>query len=210
VDGRARRYVAAGEIFSTIRTSAGTDFQDNAFNDIQVQLLAHSSTSGSYVLMGRAFVLFDTSSIKSGATITSAILSLLASNLSSTNGLGSPDTHIVSSTPASNTTLAASDYGQIGSVSFGSLTWASIVDNVYNDFTLNASGINNISLIGISKFAVRNSWDINNSFTGTWVADGNTNRVFQAAESAGTSQDPKLVVTYTVPANPKQDVIWFD
>ena len=197
VDGRARRYIATGEIFSTIRTSAGTDFQDNAINDIVMQLLAHSTATDNYVLLGRAFILYDTSSLGTSATIISAILSLLGS--SSLNGLGTYDVHISSSNPASNTGLVASDYGNVGSVSFGSLTWASLVLASYNNFILNANGINNISLTGISKFSIQNSWDINNNFTGTWVGDGNTYFAFLTAENTGTSQDPKLVVTYSLP-----------
>jgi len=74
------------------------------------------------------------------------------------------------------------------------LAWASWVDTAgtYNDFTLNANGISNISKTGITYFGARDSLDTANT-----TPTGNNNWNFNSSNGAGTTTDPKLVVTYT-------------
>jgi len=204
VDGYARRS-AVVEAFSTIRNGAGVTV-DDTFH--LISQLAAAATTNNFDTLGHVYILFDTSSLGAGAIISSAIFSGYFQIKS--NNLGSPDLHLASSTPASNTGLVSADYQQVGRTSFGSITYANFTASQYNDITLNASGISNISKTGISKFSLQFSWDINNSFTGAWVADVETRMAIFSADNAGTTQDPKLVVTYTVPINPKQDIIWFD
>ena len=137
----------------------------------------------------RGFLLFDTSVLGASVTISAAVLSL-AANAESVIDDNSDSIHIVSSTPASNTGLALADFDQVGSVSFASKTLAAWNDGagVYNDFSLNASGIANINKTGVSKFAVRLGTDLNN------IAPTGLNYFgFRAAESASA---PKLVITY--------------
>ncbi|MBU3969147.1 hypothetical protein KJ991_02975 [Patescibacteria group bacterium] len=193
------------ETFSAKRDGAGT----NA-NDVEtisyIKLIA--SDENLFDILFRSYILFDTSSVGDGAIISSAVFSGYYNTKA--NGLGTPSLHLASSTPASNTALVPADYQQIGRTSFGSITYASFTINQYNDITLNANGINNINKTGISKFSLQLGWDIDNSFTGTWTAFANSAMNIYSAEQTDTSQDPKLVVTYTVPASPKQDVIWFD
>jgi hypothetical protein len=154
-----------------------------------------STLAGTYAI-GRSFFLFDTSALGSGATVTAATLSL-ASEAASNTSADSTTVEIVSATPASNTSLSTADYDQIGSTSFASMTFGasgtwSGVDGAYNDFTLNASGLANISVTGISKFAARAGIDLSNT-----AATGiNENRCYYA-DTAGNASDPKLVITYT-------------
>ena len=152
----------------------------------------------------RLFFLFNTSTLSSGAIISSAILSLKGNEKAEADS-GASTQNIVSSSPASNTQLVVGDYDQVGATSFASKSYAAFSTTAYNDYTLDSNGISNISLTGISKFAVRiysdfaNIAPTGNNYVGVWTAD-----------QPGTSEDPKLVVTYTVPASPKQDVIWFE
>ncbi|MFA5838848.1 MAG: hypothetical protein WC849_02830 [Candidatus Paceibacterota bacterium] len=205
VDGYVVRNVV-DEPFSTIRDSAGK-VADSSATNTQIRLLA-SATSDQFNLLGRSYALFNTSTISANGVISSAIFSGYYSD--KLNGLGSTDLHLAASTPASNTNLVIADYQNISRTSFGSITYANFLAAQYNDITLNAAGIANISKTGISKFSLQTSWDITNSFGGIWASSGDTYFFITTADTAGTSQDPKLTVTYTIVIPPKQDVIWFD
>ena len=119
--------------------------------------------------------------------------------------------HLSASTPSSNTNLVTSDFPNIGRTSFGSITYANFpASNAYGDITINSTGLVAISKTSITKYGLSFDWDLYNSFTGSWNSTGASSFTINSAESGGVSTDPKLVVTYTLPANPKQDVIWFD
>ena len=195
VDG----YVARGlvsETFATIHDGAGNSFSDTS-EDLYAYLEA-SSTSNQYADLERSIICWDTSALGASVEISSAIISLWDRGVKNI-GLGNDNIHICASTPASTSSLAASDYANLGTTSFASLDVASHTSNAYNDFTLNASGLANISKTGISKFGVRLGWDLNNSFTGVWAANDATFILYGAADIAGTTNDPTLVVTYSAP-----------
>ena len=198
VDGRVYRS-SVNEAFATIIAGAGTGVGDAGADNIVCNLVA-SATSNQFAQLIRGIFLFDTSAL-GACNISAVTLSLNggAAELGAvkTNGLGSPDLHIAGSTTASNTALSNSDYANVGGTSFGSVTYANIqaVDS-YTDWSLNASGITNISKAGVSKFSLRHSWDINGSFTGAWGSGAASHFGFRLAETAGTTKDPKLVVTY--------------
>ena len=105
----------------------------------------------------------------------------------------------MSSTPASNDNLVNADKSQVGTTDFGrSAQQDTLTAGAYNDITLNANGLTNISKTGISKFGGVFGFDFDNTTTGLTWASG----VFQAvstafADTAGTTNDPKLVITYT-------------
>ena len=198
VDGRVYR-TAVNETFATIIAGAGSGAGDAAADNIVCNLAA-STTSNQFAQLIRGIFLFDTSALGL-SEISAAVLSLNggATELGGvkTNGLGEPALHIAASTPASNTALAAADYGNVGGTSFGSVSYANIqASGSYTNWTLNATGIAAISKTGISKFSLRHSWDITGSFTGTWASGAASHFGFKLAETANTTSDPKLVVTY--------------
>jgi len=191
--------------FPTIRAVAtGNDSNVTNASGTYVYIGA-STTSNQFSDLYHGYILFDTSAIPSDAVITSATFSLFGTAKS--NGLGSPDIHVGASNPASNSNLVNADFDKISRTSFGSVTYAGWSTSAYNDFTLNASGLSNISkgTGARSKFSVQFSWDINNSFTGAWVSSAASSFSAYTADQGGTGNDPKLVVTYTVigPANLK-------
>lgn len=195
VDGRVSRIISAGESFSTLRDSAGNNAADSGTTiDTQLQSLS-TTTPNLYRDFSRGIFLFDTSSLPDDATISNATISFYGSAKFTT--LGSPDFHVASSSPASNTALANSDYGNIGRLSFGSIANASFSTSGYNDITLDSNGIGVISLTGISKYSTQISWDINNSFGGTWGSFKQSLFRVYGADQTGTTKDPKLTVTYT-------------
>lgn len=199
VDGYALRG-GVDQTFTNIRAGAGTSASDTGTNSDDLFLVG-STTSNQYQTLVRAFYLFDTSSLTSPAEISSAVFSTYGTATNTkANVIGSPSFHLTSSTPASNTAIVAADYAQVGSTSFGSVAYASFGASQYNDITLNASGITNISKTGVSKFAGRLSWDMLNDTTGlSWVSASSSGFRMTMVDTAGTSQDPKLVVTYTLP-----------
>lgn len=192
VDGYVERSGVA-QTFANIIAGAGTGSGVSISNG---PTLISDTVFNQYTTLVRTIATFDTSALTAGATISAATLSVWGAAVA--NALGDDDFHICSSTPASNNALVNADYGQLGATSFGSVVYASYVTSAYNNITLNASGITNISKTGISKFGTRLGWDINSSFGGTWVTGNFTYFTYFDADVAGTTTDPKLVVTYTV------------
>jgi len=114
--------------------------------------------------------------------------------------LGNDSLHICQSNPASTTAIANSDYEGMASytTSFGNVTSADFSITGYNDISLNAAGLANINTTGISKFGTKLGWDINGSFTGTFVNNSLTSFTPYWSNNEGTSNDPKLTVTHSV------------
>lgn len=148
--------------------------------------------------IGRGLMLFDTSSLTAGATISAAVLSLwptlAAENADNVNHF----VNIFSSAPASNTAIAATDFDSVGSTKFAQdYDITGMGTGAYKDWTFVAAGISAISKTGISKFGTRGGRDINDDNP----EDNNVsayNVTVSTADHTGTSQDPKLVVTYTI------------
>lgn len=163
LDGTAERAVTA-ETFSAIKSGAGT----NAFNNSQnLRLVTSSTTTNQFQGLDRQITLFDTSTLPSSATITSASL-IIPNIILSNHQLGNMVIHVVSSNPASTSTVVASDYSTLGSTSFSSVAQSSLSVGSSATFNLNSSGIANINNT-VSKFGFISDWDLLDSFTGTWA-----------------------------------------
>jgi hypothetical protein len=180
--------------WSTVHGNANANGASVIYTSFYTEGAWRSGTSDYSI--ARSMTLFDTSTINDAATISSAILSLWI-----IGKVASPDTgagiRIVTATPAATNNYALSDYSQFGTVSqTDDIAYTSMTTGAYNDFTLNATGLSNISKTGITKLGIRDSMDVNNS-TPT-VANYSE---IASADTAGTTSDPKLVVTYTSVVN---------
>jgi hypothetical protein len=197
IDGRVMR-TGVNESFSTIRSGAGNSvWPDQTEGNI---FLVASSTSNQYQELVHWYHCFDTSALTSAATISAAVMSLFGSGKD--NQLGSPDYHVASASLASTSALANGDFQNIGRTSFGSVAYASWSTTGYNNITLNASGIAAISKTGVTQFSGQLSWDILNSTTGlTWSNSAGSRFNAYFADQTGTTNDPKLVITYTTPTS---------
>ena len=156
-------------------------------------VLVRALHNGSGFYLGRAFFLFDTAAIDDVATISAAVLSLFGDSFAYVNNTSST-VEIVATNPASSNNLVAGDFGNVSFTSFASVSHGSLSQSAYNDFTLNASGIANISKTGISKFGAVSGLDLNQTNFGS-VQDNIM--AFLEADYTGTANDPKLVVTYS-------------
>lgn len=166
--------------------------------------------------INKGFIPIDTSSIPLSATITAASLNLYAtSTKTNTDNDGLDYVTVVETSQASVSTLAATDYDQCGAVSSPTegidtgerKDITSITLDTYLTFTLNSTGRGWIKKNGQSStcggttgytcLGIREGHDTTNTssdlgFTNTIVFDGE--------EAPGTSRDPYLSVTYTVPS----------
>jgi len=199
VDGRAA-HDQANQTISTLVAAVG-NFASDTETTGPVSLMDAGTTTDRYNTIARGFFLFDTSAIDDGDAISSATFSLYVTSLTNTlSGEASANSAmvLVSSAPASNTAIVAGDYDTQGSTSFGtSDTQDNLSTSAYNDITLNASGLANISKTGISKFATRSGWDFNDTATGLTWSSGATQRILASlAEQTDTTQDPKLVIQH--------------
>jgi hypothetical protein len=197
LDGTVSRGAAAAD-WTTLNTSAGTA-ANTTLATFNIEADA-GNTSNTWITLIREIILFDTSALNSAhvAAITAVTFSLYATG--KFDGLAAtPSVDIYTSSPTSNTALVAADYQQVGTISQtgAALAYASITTNAYNDFAFNATGIGNIAMNGISKFSVRNAnYDVP-IVAPPWVIFSNYSIAFSSSRAAGTTHDPKLVITYT-------------
>lgn len=163
----------------------------------------------------RTFIPFNTSSIPSGATVSAATLTIYAtSTIADSDNDGNDFITVVQTSQATHTVLAFADFDQCGAISnptegidtgqrkdITSMT----VGNSYT-FTLNATGRGWIkkagqtsscsATTGITCLGIREGHDVLNSAIG----NSSTNQLpYSASEADGTSQDPYLSITYSVP-----------
>ena len=186
--------------WATVRSATGNAFSDAS----QFMVLAGwltGTASNTYQNIYRYICLFDTSSLTSSASISSAILSVFGRGKEDGGSNANVIFNVYSSNPASNTGLANGDFSTLGSTSYATdVTYASFdgTNTVYTDFTLNSTGIAAVSKTSISKFGVREkTYDVGN-VAPTWVNGNFTRALIFGAEETSGSKDPKLVVTYTL------------
>ena len=211
VDGQGAPYSAGGSDWGTLRSAAGAAalLSSTGTTAVLGGIYTHSTTD-KFVAIYRSAILFDISGLVSGATISGNVLSFYGSSKNS--DAGTPTLGIVSSSPASNTALAATDFNiaNMGTTEYVTrATYAGWSTSGYNDLTLNSSGNTFVNSAqsgdGIVKFGGRTAWDIDNSAP-SWV--GNKGATMQAymADETGTSKDPKLTVTYTAGTDYTKDL----
>src|SRR3990167_3511086 len=197
--------------FATVRSGAGDTVNVTTSSGLAGEIDC-SGTTDNFGAIYRGIYLFDTSSIPDTDNIDSATLSLFGNTQSNTAGHASPenDVTIVSTAPASNTTLAASDFNiaswtmtQQNSTDIAYASWSLVA---YNDFALNATGVGNISKTGITKFGATFAGDRTGTCVGC-VADGTGFLTAINADLAGTSSDPKLVVEHSEEATTNSNLL---
>jgi len=205
LDGMITADPASRVTWSTLITGLEGDARtspDTAGTTMRVFIRKLENDADPWGNLTRCVVLFDTSALGDTDTISSATFSLYAQSKTLVGGGLTPavTVAIVSSNPASTSALVAADYADelYGTTDFATrLAYASVSTVAYNDFTLNASGIANISKTGISKFGLRVGADVDNSEP-TGTGDTYYDIYFYTADQTGTTNDPKLVVEHAI------------
>lgn len=176
----------AGETFASVRAGNGTSNAGASNIDIEA-----NRTAGSWVRWRASKLVFDTSSIDDGATISSASLNMKTSG--KTSDVFSQSVII---TNADTSALATSDYeGRLTNMTteYNRTAWASLsAVDAYTVFSLNASGISGINKTGSTGIGVRYSMDFDNSDPGI---NGDQEVGWYDSETAGTASDPYLDIT---------------
>ena len=185
------------ESFATIRAGAGNGVVTGGAED-QLAYLAASTTSNQFAQMWRGFVGFDTSALTSSAAVSAAGLSLWVT--AAQNGLGAGgNAHVAGATPATANTLSTSDFGNVQRTSFGSVSVGGITTGTYTEWSLNATGRAAVSTTGVTNLSLQTEHDLNGTFGGTWSSGTLVQVQAYHADQTGSANDPKFVVTYTVP-----------
>lgn len=149
--------------------------------------------------LARVALLFDTSSL-SGKTVESATLSLYAQGKGILNANSNTYLVVVSSNPASTTTLGTSDYAAFGTTTMSDQVSMDLALSQYHDFSISTSSLSAINTSGLTKLGIRSLYDLNDVVPTITSSGGGSNLIaFYMAEQTGTSEDPKLTVEYSTP-----------
>lgn len=190
----------ADAVYATARNAAtGNVLATNAFTTF-----SDNSTAAGVFETGRPVATFDTSALGGSAIISATVISWFGHDPAPT--AFNDDTNCYSVVLANNNQLVAADYAiaNYGTTQFAtSINYAAWDTTGYNPYTLNASGISNINKTGISAFSFRSVKEV----AGT-SPDGDTYISSYYADAAGTANDPKLVVTYTISGNDKMFLLF--
>lgn len=193
IDGWVQRSVA-GNTWTQTRDGTGTLTNNNG--DFQFGQAEYCTVCGNRYIITRNVLLFDTSSIPDTDVISSADISVYSTGTGdSTNGDGS---NFFSVTTAATNALANGDYNiaNWGTTAFStSKALSSIASTGYYTWSLNSSGISNISKTGISYFGERADKDAANT---TPVSRGYM--LMRSVDFTGTTNDPYLTVEHAAAA----------
>jgi len=193
-DGWLWNTVASGSWDSMHNGSAGTsaDYTASTFGTSVNQPPA-------WVEITRGFIPIDTSGLPDNAIITSATLYLYAQSISDSDNDGNDFIAVVQTSQASPTSLITDDFDQAGAVhnpieGSNRVDLTGISTSAYTALTLNSTALGWISKTGYTRLGIREGHDILDN-----VPNGFNRGRFYSSEQTGTSQDPYLEVTYTVP-----------
>lgn len=209
VDGNINRE-GVDETFSTIRGATG-NVVNMTDTESSLGFFRASATTDQFQRLDKWLFGFD---IDIGTdAVDSAVLSFFGTATDSGLG-GGMVVEVTTATPANNDTTTTFVNGDYEVANYGSTKLATGIaqsswnTTAYNDFTLNASGEAYVAN-GIKYFGMRSNWDVDNSFTGTWVSNEFTRARARMADQTGTTNDPKLVVEHSVAAAATDNAIFF-
>jgi hypothetical protein len=199
VDGYTGYSPSTTTFSSLIAGNTATDFSATAGSADCI--IRTSTTSNQFNRLYKAHFCFDTSVVGTDE-ISSAILSVY-SNTGNSNSNLSQSVVIVSTSLASTDDIAAGDLDATGTTALSGTVSGATWDGSaqYHDFTLNASGLSAINKTGISQFAMVFEDVRSGTFTGTWGSNVTAASQGYSADTAGTTNDPKLVVTHAAVAS---------
>jgi uncharacterized repeat protein (TIGR01451 family) len=168
-------------------------------NDAGAVMYASATKDGVNFGIRRSAALFDTSSL-TGTLVTSAQVELYGA-VQFGNGDNDGDDFINIVSPAnlaSNTAITTADFDVIGAVDSPTqvstgIDFSSISYSSYNVWSI--TNLASINASGVTKYGIREGHDILDSpYAGASETQNSVG--FYTSDQTGTSQDPKLVITY--------------
>jgi hypothetical protein len=188
-DGCYQRQIASpGETFSAIRSGAQTGSNLGSAYDYDAILVA-TTTASQYNYLYRAVFPIDTSSM--GYADVSAATFYLYGYSRNYGFAQEPSLSLDHYTAAGYPITNYDGVKQAPDILLSNFT----VTN-YNSYALNATGRQNINVIGTTQLATRISYDIDNA-PPTWASGAQAYFQSYFSEQTGTANDPYLSVTYT-------------
>lgn len=178
---------------NTYYTARNATTADDIYLDAVTGDLGQRFVDPAYII-DRLYLYFDTSGIPDNAEVIAATVSLYGSADNSVTDFDIVVTSGMATYPSTPLVTTDFDY-TFYPTNCGSLSTASFSAAGYNDITLNSTGEGLINLTGYTKFCVMSSRDI----AGT-TPTGDEYVQVALADTGGTANDPKLVVTYQTAA----------
>lgn len=182
-DGHIKNITTSG--WATTR--AATSGSDSDYTSVALYVAGEHYNATSWQI-ARIFLPFDTSGLDDGVTIDSATVYFKAS----ANSGGSPSVGVVSASQANTSELVNADFDNIANTEFATRV-TSFSSGTYVQWTLNSSGLANISKTSYSKFGMREGNDIDDSDP----AEARAYQTFYLSEESGTTNDPYISIDYT-------------
>ena len=188
-----------GESYTTIIESVwgAIDAGSGGSGLLKVQLTAHS-TIDTFCGIKPGYLMFNTSSLGSGASISDAKLGV--GFYEKSNALGSPGLGVLGFIPHTPGAISGDDFHSVGSTEFAiQKTYADVIDSygTFTNWTLDEDGLAAINKTGYTNLVIADSWYIAGSFGGSW-ADGATSYFSWVSHRyAGGAVAPLLEITYT-------------
>ena len=206
MDGKVR---ANGAVWGDARGASTGDSASVSDTNEQCASSAWISSGINLYYINRGFFLFDTSAIDDAHSIHSATMSVYVDWKKNEDDDGNDFISIVTTTPAATTSLSTADFDQVGSTeqhdSSERKDIGSITLDQYVNWTLNATGLGNISKTGVTKFGTREGHDLLNEALPNGGPNVENYIFCDFSDETGTSTDPKLVVVHSA-ANADLDV----
>ena len=209
-DGRVRYYDYSGGGGGQPQWDAAHDLAAGNEADFSIANRANwVSTAmffGNGVNVMRGFLAFDTSALPRNAVITGATLGVFVTGTADSVNDGNDFVTVVQGLQASPTILNVNDFSKAGNAGDHPVEGSNRVDitgiatNAYMQWTLSPTGLTWISPGGFSQFAVREGHDVLDVWPGYANGQGDAISAYMS-EQPGTSQDPYLKITYTIPSS---------
>lgn len=189
VDGSVERASVDATWAAARETADGTSATPSSAS---CYLMSERQSVGGVYNCYRIFTLFDSSALTAKAIISAGVYSIHWSA-----GEGSFGAGLIQTNPASNTNLVTGDFDALtldspdeGATRISAGGWSA----GFNNMVMNATGRGWISLTGITKLGLRADRDIDDT------TPPNEPRQYCSIGMADGANDPRLVVTYTLPA----------
>lgn len=202
VAGWARLYRQnKDESWATMVAGVTGNTQDRVSSLNRVVNIGSSATLNQWAGLARAIFCYDTSPIgAAGGIPLSGSADLYFGSKVDALGI-TPDIDLYTASPANVTSVVAADWSNIGSTSCtgSALSYAALSTGSYSSFTLNATGLANINPTGVTSFGFRNASYDTAIVAPAWTSLLESYITAYLPNQTGTSQDPRLVVTFSAP-----------